>query len=533
LKSNRKLSIAAAVIGAAMMIVALLARVSADEVDGDVVLLQVDPEVTLQVQHDVSQPLSVIARAAKRSANHQAALHHLSITQPDGEGDLALQLEPGPKLAITNGLNFDGLGNGKFGFNVDAAPPDANGAVGETQFVEWVNSSFAVFDKSTGALVSGPAAGNSLWSGFGGGCETNNDGAPIVEYDKAANRWVMSQFSISSKPHLQCVAVSTTSDATGSWYRYSFLLGDAFPDYPKLAVWSDGYYLSWNQFSATGFTGAKVCALDRDSMLSGSDALSECFQTSASFGGLLPSDLDGNNPPPSGSPAYYLNIAGGALNLWKFHSDFTAPHNATFIGPTSVSVASYVPACNGGACIPQPGTSQQLDALGDRLMYRLAYRNFGDHESIVANHAVSLGSKKNAHVGVRWYEVRDPGGEPSLYQQGTFAPDSASRWMGSIATDKIGDIALGYSVSSQQIHPSIRFTGRAAGDSLGTMGSEATVIAGSGSQNQGLKRWGDYTSIAIDPVDDCTFWYTNEYLPADGSYNWRTRIASFKFSACQ
>ncbi len=389
--------------------------------------------------------------------------------------------------------------------------------------MQWVNLDFAVFDKSTGALAAGfPKAGNSLWSGFGGQCEAHNDGDPIAQYDKAAGRWVLAQ-PVFESPYTYCIAVSTGSDATGTYHRYAFTEPN-FPDYPKLGVWPDAYYASVNQFSGNSFLGARACAFDRTAMLAGNAATQVCFNLSSSFASLLPSDLDGTTAPPSGSPDFYVNFGSNSLNLWKFHVDFVTPSNSTFTGPTNIPVAAFSKACGGGACIPQSGTSEKLDSLGDRLMYRLAYRNFsGSHESLVVTHSVRVSGSKHSQVdGVRWYELRSPNGTPAVFQQGTFSPDSNSRWMGSIATDKLGDIALGYSVSSGSIHPAIRYTGRVPTDALGTMESEATIIQGNGSQTTGLNRWGDYSSMAIDPSDDCTFWYTNEYIQSNGTFNWST-----------
>jgi hypothetical protein len=200
--------------------------------------------------------------------------------------------------------------------------------------------------------------------------------------------------------------------------------------------------------------------------------------------------------------------------------------HAKVTGPTSIPVATFSEACGGGICIPQLDTSRLLDSLGDRLMYRLAYRNFGDHEALVVNHSITAGSS----AGLRWYEIRNPG-SPYIYQPGTFAPDARFRWMGSMAMDKFGDIAVGYSVSSSSSHPSISFTGRVPADSPGTLEAEMPVILGQGSQRN-VSNWGDYSSLSVDPTDDCTFWYTTEYLKTDGSYNWSTRIASFKFPSC-
>ena len=217
------------------------------------------------------------------------------------------------------------------------------------------------------------------------------------------------------------------------------------------------------------------------------------------------------------------------LNLWKFHVDWTNSANTTLTGPTKITTASFSPACGGGTCIPQPSTTQRLDSLADRLMFRLAYRNFGSYESLVVNHSVTVGTTAS---GVRWYEVRSPGGTPALFQSGTFSPDATSRWMGSIAQDQQGNMLLGYSASSSTLRPSIYYTGRLVSDAPGTMQAETVLTAGVGSQTGGLSRWGDYSAMAIDPFDDCTFWYTNQYLKTTGSFNWSTRIGSFKFPGC-
>lgn len=498
-------------------------------------------EVNAAVRQDVSPPLRDNKSGPTEAIGpkHEKPLRVVpnygnALNQPDG----ALQSTAGPLVGTTSILNFAGVGQGDYGFTDQYAPPDTNGAVGATQYVQWVNVDFAVFDKTTGTIVSGfPKAGNSLWAGFGGGCETNNDGDPIVQYDKLANRWIMTQFSVSTTPYLQCVAVSTTSDATGSYNRYAFNYGNTqFPDYPKLGVWPDGYYISYNIFNnGSTFAGAKVCAFDRNAMLTGAAATQQCFQLSTSYGGLLPSDLDGTTPPPAGSPNFFMNFGANSLNLWKFHVDWATPANSTFAGPTNIPVASFSPACSGGGtCIPQPNTSNKLDSLADRLMYRLAYRNRAGTESLVVNHSVAVGSRRNSVTSVRWYEIRNPNGTPTVFQQGTLGTsDGIHRWMGSIAMDKQGNIALGYSASSSSVRPSIRYTGQLATDALNTMQAENSIIAGVGSQTGNLHRWGDYSAMTVDPVDDCTFWYTNEYLKSSGSFNWSTRIASFKFPGCQ
>lgn len=431
-------------------------------------------------------------------------------------------------LAPTTNMNFDGIGQGVFGFSVGVAPPDTNGAVGLTQYVQWVNLSFAVFDKSTGALIKGPVAGNSLWTGFGGGCETNNSGDPIVTYDKLANRWVFTQFQVATTPFLQCVAVSTTSDATGTFNLYSFQYS-YLDDYPKLGVWPDAYYITFNMFNGNSFVGADACAYERNAMLNGQAAIQICFQQGGSVSSLLPADVDGTTPPPAGSPNYMMNFGSNALNLYKFQVNFSTS-SGSFTGPTVISVASFTPLCGGGAgCVPQAGTTNKLDSLADRLMYRLAYRNFGTFESLVANHSVAVGSSS----GIRWYEIRNPNGTIAIAQQSTFAPDASFRWMGSIAMDRSEDIALGYSKSSSTTNPSIAYTGRAVTDPTNTMQAETTVINGTGSQTGTLTRWGDYSAMQVDPADDCTFWYTSEYLKTSGTFNWNTRIASFKFANCE
>jgi hypothetical protein len=434
--------------------------------------------------------------------------------------DTVLQTEALPLVNTVPGLDFDGVGANGF------APPDTNGSVGATQYFQIVNVEFAIYDKTTGGILLGPSLINTIWSGFGGDCASGNGGDPIVLWDKAAQRWVVSQLSGSYSSW--CMAVSTSSDATGGYYRYAFSSGGNLDDYPKLGVWPDAYYRATNTFSG-GFVGAKACAFDRALMLAGGAANEICFQQSSSVASLLPSDLDGNTAPPSGEPNFFVELYDTSdLGLFKFHVDFTNPSNSTFTGPTTIPVASFSEACGGGTCIPQQGTSQQLDTLADRLMFRLAYRNFGDHEALVVNHSVTAGSS----VGARWYEIRSPNGTPTVFQQGTFAPDSTYRWMGSIAMDQSGDIALGYSASSSSIYPAVRYTGRVPSDPSGSLETEASIMEGTGAQTGGLSRWGDYSAMSVDPIDDCTFWYTNEYLPSIGNFNWQTRIGSFKFSSC-
>lgn len=485
--------------------------------------------------HAKTIPLRDMKPIIPEQEGHRDKPIRLLVPAPStGAPDTALQTTAVSAPTVGNVFSFDGVGQGAFGFTPNAAPPDTNGAVGATQYVQWVNESFAVFSKA-GALLAGPTAGNTLFQALGAThpCAVHNDGDPIAQYDKLANRWVLTQFSVTSgstQGFWQCVAVSATSDATGAYNVYAFNYGTVqFNDYPKLGVGTNAYYVTYNIFNnGSTFAGSKLCAFDRTSMLAGQPATQICFQLSNAFGGVLPSDVDGTTPPPAGSPEYFLNFGTNSLNLWQMSNLNFTNGTGTLTGPTNLPVAAFAAACNGGTCIPQLGTNQKLDSLADRLMYRLAYRNFGDHEALVVNHSVTAGTS----VGVRWYEIRSPGTTPTVFQQGTFAPDANFRWMGSAAMDHVGNLAVGYSVSSTAINPGIRFTGRAPSDPAGTLGTELTIQDGTGSQLANLNRWGDYSSISVDPTDDCTFWYTTEYLKTSGTFNWSTRIANFKFAGC-
>ena len=427
-------------------------------------------------------------------------------------------------LAATIGLNFEG---NDFDTVCNCAPPDTNGAVGTTQYVQLVNTVFKIYDKATGNLIAGPTATNTLWSGFGGTCQTANDGDGTVAFDKLANRWVFQQFVVSSTPYMECIAVSQTSDATGAYNRYAFNFGNSnFPDYPKLGVWPDAYYMSFNIFlNGVSFTGPDACAYDRTNMLTGAAARAmQCFQQSSSLNPLLPSDLDGTTAPPAGEPNFFMTFgSSGTLELFKYHVDFETPANSTFTGPTNISVAAFTPA---PSTVAQPSPGEALDTLSDRPMYRLFYRNFGTHESVGFNHSIGNPS------GIRWYEIQNPNGTPTVAQQGTFAPDSSNRWMGSTAMDSAGDQAIGYSVVSSSLDTTVRVAGRTPSDPSGTMETELNVVTGTGVQEATANRWGDYSAMQVDPVDDCTFWFTEEYIKTTGSFNWATRIANFKFANC-
>ena len=335
-------------------------------------------------------------------------------------------------------------------------------------------------------------------------------------FDKLAGRWFVSQLAYNSSftDNHACIAVSTSSDATGTYNVYDFPFGsNRFPDYPKYAVWPDAYYGTFNIFGggkARSFFGARACAFDRTRMLNGQAAITICFQQPHTITSLLPSDLEGATLPPTGAPNFMLSLADSTnLNFFTFHADFSDPSSSEFTGPMLIPVASFSEICAGStllACIPEPSPGEALDAISDRLMFRLAYRNFGDHESLVVNHTVAGG----ALAGVRWYEIRNPSTSPFVFQQGTVVDSNVDFWMGSIAMDGAGNMGLGYSVSSSSLHPSIRYTGRLASDPINQMPQDEAVIAtGAGSQNGGAAnggdRWGDYTAMRIDPVDDSHF----------------------------
>jgi hypothetical protein len=429
--------------------------------------------------------------------------------------------------------------------NDRVAPPDTTGDLGPNHYIQWVNSRYSIYTVTRDAsnnitgfnLVGGfPKRGNVVWQGFGGQCETSNDGDPIVQYDQLADRWVLTQFAVSTTPYLQCVAVSTTPDPTGTYHRYAYSYGTDFNDYPKMGVWPDGYYISYNMFKrGRTFAGNQVCAFERDKMLIGAAARQVCARTTSSHS-IEPADLEGTTLPLPGTANPMLSISSTSLLSWNFAVNWAAG-TGTLTGPTTVpGVAAFSRACGGGTCIPQPGTTTQLDSLADRLMYRLSYRNFGTHESLVINHSVAV----TGGTGIRWYELRNApgntisGATPVVFQQGTYAPSADYRWMGSAALDKTGGIAIGYNISNaSSLRPSIRYASRGPSDPAGTLGIEQAILAGPGSQTGSLTRWGDYSTISVDPVDGCTMVFTTEYIPSNGSFNWTTFIYSFKLSSCQ
>jgi hypothetical protein len=443
--------------------------------------------------------------------------------------DPLVQKEVQPNVSATKGIDFDGIGAQGF------APSDVNLAIGPNHIVQTVNVRLAVYNKS-GAPLSGPTNFTTFFAPVGGACAAGASD-PIVNYDRLADRWVISDVGIGAT-FSECVAVSKTNDPTGAYTLYNFSFGANLNDYPKLGVWpttSNSAYLATYNIFTNGqfFAGSQLCGFDRTKMLAGNAGAAQlCKQTPNTEGGYLPSDLDGPTPPVDGTPGAFLtwqNNNPGQLFLRTLTLNFTAG-TATMSAPTTINVANSTLTCGGsaGVCVPQKGTTQKLDTLGDRLMYRMAYRRFGDHDRVVINHSVDNGGP----VAVRWYEILDPFGAVTVNQMGTFAPDATYRWMASAAMDKSNNIAIGYSASSSTINPAIRFTGRVPSDPAGTLETEASMLEGTGSQINGLSRWGDYTALQVDPSDDCTFWYTNQYEKVNGSFNWSSRIGSFVFTTC-
>ena len=494
--------------------------------------------------HDVSAPLRLLRPVD--GAPPRPDREPLRVSLPDWPAaarDPAVQANPAPlPLLLQSRLSFDGIGDGFLdpqgsSFKIIGDPPDPQGDVSHSHYVQLVNSSFAVFSKQ-GELLFGPVPTRTLFAGFGGPCEVSDDGDGIVLYDQLADRWIVSQLAIvdrSSGPFLECVAVSRTSDPTGSYARYSYAY-PFFNDYPKLGVWPDAYYATYNKFTtvgATDFLGVEMCAFDRASMLAGTAANQQCVELgSGHLSGTTPADVDGAFGPLPGEPGMALGFAPDSLVLYRYFVDWIAPERSYAIA-TPIPVAPFIPACDAsrtGACVPQSGAgSSVLDVLSDRMMFRVVYRNFGDREVLIANHTVRAGTSS----GVRWYELRDPGGDPFVFQQGTYAPDDRWRWMGSAAIDGAGNIGLGFSLSDAQQHPAIAFTGRTPSDPPGVMAQgEGLAFAGGGSQGASV-RWGDYSNLSVDPADDCTFWYSAEYLPADGLFKvWHTRVNNFVLPAC-
>jgi hypothetical protein len=541
------------------------------------------------VAFDTSKPLRELAKTAKIEARDKTGRmspeRGPTVKDKGYSGDAAVQAFSALSALATIGgtiANFEGLSqNDNFartGRRVN--PPDPVGDVGPNHYVEMINLVFGVYSK-TGTRLLGPLALGDLWAGFPIEDCTDESGDPIVLYDQTTNRWILTQFTTRglnpmtpTLPFYNCIAISQTGDPTGAYYRYAFITqpdpdgGYFFPDYPKYGVWRDSYIMTSRDIGFDDGYGISVYALEKNKMVNGEPgARAVQFFLNADDvpinligDGLLPPDLDGTTKPKNDVPAPIVGTQddGGpygatfdALNVWELDVKWRSTPIASIALKGQLPVASFdsifpcgvVPGSEPPSardCLPQPGItdgSQYLDILSyrQRPMWRLAYRNKGAYESMVTNQSVEA---LPGVAGVRWYELRRTGGTYSVFQQGTYAPnDGVHRWMGSIAADKNGNMALGYSVvNGTTVFPGIRYTGRLAGDALGQMAlGEGVIVNGTGVQTNTNSRWGDYTSMNVDPVDDCTFWYVNEYYtvtepPPDR--NWQTRIASFKLPGC-
>ena len=535
---------------AAVGVVAMLVAVGASAATG------VRPDVRYPSQFGISPPMSSLPRVAPPPglANRERpnAFHlfptRAPLPDPVVQRGFGLSNMPAP---ITT---FDGIPNtvNQTIVGFELTPADTQGAVGGNSpasnvYVQWVNLVWAVYNKTTGAMIAGPFAGNSFWSGFGGNCQAQNNGDPIIMYDQQADRWFAAQFQLSTAPYQQCFAVSTSPDPTGTWYQYSYSTASVAGDYPKYGMWSDAYLGTYNEFDPSS-DSASLLLLERAKMLTGDPtaAIIHFDNFGANWWSILPASYDGTIPPPTGNAVFgqvafagtAVGQASDAMLIWNVTYDWTNPGAACFGAACGgqpnyiVPVASYTNLCPGNrSCIPEPAGGENLDAISGYTMYRLQWRNTGDTEHLVANHTVNDGT---GVAGIRWYEMNgtvETGW--TLNQQGTYAPgDGLHRWMGSIAMDHSGNIGLGYSGSNSATYPSVYYTGRLAGDPLGTLPQgEQQLVAGNGVINTTYNRWGDYSAMQIDPTDDCTFWYTQMYT-GGGAWNWFTRIGSFKFPSC-
>jgi len=536
------------------------------------------PTFSQALAFDVSQPLRTMAAGSTSRSTTRALPQEPFEIRPEAgpvgkdrgySGDGALQgiggLRPlNPNAAIPSPLlTFEGLSNqdnfSVFGFRVN--PPDPVGAVGPNHYVEMINLVFGVFDKQ-GNLLLGPVDTGSLWQNFPVPDCTDPSGDPIVLYDQLEDRWVLTQFTTRGPIYYNCVAISTTGDPTGTYYRYAFSAGPFFPDYPKYGVWKKSYVLTSRDFGNDGSYGISAYALEKNKMLAGNPSARAVhfFLDSAVVplnligDGLLPAYIDGTRLPKEDAPIPLVGTQDDdapygatfdALNVWEMSIQWQANPVASIALAAQLPVAPFdsIFPCSPTSrdCLPEPditNPAQFLDILSyrQRPTWRLAYRNFGSYEAMVTNQSVEAYPDV---AGARWYEIRRVNGQYSLYQQGTYAPnDGVDRWMGSITMDGQGNMALGYSVvNGVDVFPGIRYTGRLQADPLGQMTlGEGTIIDGSGVQRTTNSRWGDYTSMNIDPSDDCTFWYVNEYYTLAGQISstagWQTRIGNFKLPGC-
>jgi hypothetical protein len=523
------------------------------------------PQSSQAVRFAVSPPLSQVA-------GRQPAAQKFSLIQarPETKNEIPSREIPGavhdadgsPAKVLTDPmpaplLSFDGMNNIDNGMahGILVIPPDVNGDIGPNHYVQSMNILLRVFDKSGNALTP-PFKMSSLFSSLGTPCAARDDGEPTVLYDPLADRWLLSQYCNLSPPFRQMVAVSQTGDPMGSYYVYEFLMPNfKLNDVSKLGVWSNAYYMSTDQFLGSDYAGAGAFAFDRDRMLRGDPAAGFIYfdipSTSGTtrLGGILPADIDGLNPPPANVSGLFMGYlateygnAQDALRIFEMRPDFRQPLQSTFseLATSPVPVAAFDPTSpEGRADIAQPAPGEMLDANSDKLMYRVAYRNFGTRESLVVNQTVrTTPYDQNFHCGVRFYELSRPTPTSAftVNEQNTLSGPGENRWIGSAAEDHQGNLAVGYNTGNIVKKPSIFYTGRAATDPPGTVRTEAALIEGTGVQTAFGFRWGDYSNMAVDPSDDCTFWFTGEYFTQESQdqtpFGWKTRIGKFKFPEC-
>ena len=472
------------------------------------------PDYKAPVYFDVSPPLRsipVITEAVPEEETEvNEEMEHRSYpfaatAQPQGADPIWQQVMGTQSANKSPLVNFEGLDGGAF-------PPDDNGEAGPSHYFQTFNTSFQVFSK-TGTSLYGPTANRTIWSGLPGYSDYGSD--PVVLYDQTADRWLFADITHDAPWYVR-IAVSQTNDPTGAWYRWVYYYGNDLPDYPKFGIWRDGYYFGCNLGG-----GNDVGVFDRAAMLAGNSSplfifFSNPWRPNSGFHCILPFDNDGQWAA-AGTPGQFITINddawGGSDQLWLYtlNANWTTPLSSTFNRTQQLNVAAFNSDFGGNwENITQKGTAQKVECLSQILLYRAQYRNFGSYQSLVCTHAVDVDNTD--HAGMRWYELRRTTGSWYIYQQGTYAPDADSRWFGSIAQNQYGDIAMGYSVSGTNTYPSIRYTGRRNGDALNTMTiAEQSILEGSYSQTNGV-RWGDYSQMSVDPGDDKTFWYTDEYI---------------------
>lgn len=456
----------------------------------------------------------------------------------------------------TTSLSFDGLTNNQNGeaFGLFFIPSDTNGDVGQNHYVQATNALVRIFNKN-GTAATPPFKMSSLFAPLGTLCSTRNDAQPVVLYDTLADRWLLSQYCQAFPPFRQMIAISQTGDPTGAWFLYEFVMpNNRLNDYTKFGVWPDGYYMSDDEFVGDEYRGAGLFAFDRQKMLSGDPTAGYIYFNIPStgtirLGNLLPADLDGYRPPNPGEPNVFAGYSAteygatqDALRLFNFHADFQNPANSTFTerAGSPLAVAAFDPTSpNGRGDIAVPTPGEPLDSGSDRLMYRVAYRNFGAHESLVINHTVRLTPPEQPYrAGVRVYELRKPFNDPAyaVHEQATLSDPVSSLWMAAAAQDNQGNIALEFSSANVAKAPSIEYAGKLVSEPVGTFRAPGTLAAGTGVQTAFGFRWGDYTGMTVDPVDDCTFWMTNQYYTAESQaespFSWLTKIGKFKFDEC-